>query len=280
MSSSYTISCERRPSTISQNTQEVPLIIATKRRCLLRHSGTADPGNESLRPGVIAERWPTEATLRRELSSATILPCVRSRLVVVVVLAAFLSVSLDGFAGTNVHLARFSESAATRAALGKIQWLLRHEPRGESLASAGLSVGSTSGSHWQPVRFVRVVSPAPRSGWKLAVSLIGKRGRNICLTIYKGRRNIAGGCAFGSLLRPFSAMTTTNGDQIAFSGLASDRVARLALVLANGKRLPVPLLDNAFLIVLPMRDHPLRLIAYDRSGTPIGGSRASIPRLG
>jgi len=215
--------------------------------------------------------------LRREASSVTILS-VRWRLLVVVALAAFLSVSVDGFA-SNVHLARFSESATKQSPLGKIQWLLRHEPRGESLASAGLSVSSTVGSHWKPVRFARLLSPAPGSGWKLAVSLIGKRGRNICLTIYDGRRKIAGGCAFGSLLRPFSSMTTTNGDQIAFAGLASDGVARLALVLANGKRLPVALLDNAFLIVLPMRDQPLRLIAYDRAGTPIGGARASIPKL-
>jgi len=218
--------------------------------------------------------------LRREASSVTIL-CVRWRLILVVALAAFLLVSLDGFAATNVHLARLSESASKQPALGKIQWLLRHEPRGESLASAGLSVGSTAGSHWQPVRFARALSPAPRSGWQLAVSLIGKRGRNICLTIYDGRRNIAGGCAFGSLLRPFSSMTTTNGDQIAFAGLASDGVARLALVLANGKRLPVALLDNAFLIVRPLwSQNPLRLIAYDRAGAPIGGARASIPKLG
>ena len=204
----------------------------------------------------------------------------RWRLVVVVALAAFLSVSFDGFAATNMHLTRLSESAAKPPPLGKIQWLLRREPRGEPLASAGISVGTTSGSHWQPVRFARLLSPNPRSGWKVVVSLIGKRGRNICLTIYKGRRNIAGGCAIGSLLRPFSAMTTTNGDQVSFAGLASDRVARLALALANGKRLPVPLLDNAFLIVLPMRDQPLRLVAYDRAGRSIGGSRASIPRLG
>jgi hypothetical protein len=204
----------------------------------------------------------------------------RWRLAVVVVLAAFLSVSLDGIAAANVHLTRFSGSAAKLPPLGKIQWLLRHEPRGEPLPNAGISVSTTSGSHWQPVRFARLLSPNPRSGWKVVVSLIGKRGRNICLTIYDGRRNIAGGCAIGSMLRPFSAMTTTNGDQVAFSGLASDGVARLALVLANGKRLPVPLLDNAFLAVLPMRDQPLRLIAYNRAGTPIGGSRASIPTLG
>jgi hypothetical protein len=217
--------------------------------------------------------------LRREASSVTIRG-VRWRLIVVVALAAFVSVSLDGAAAMNVPLGRISESATKQPPLGNIQWLLRHEPRGESLASAGISVGSTAGSHWQPVRFARVLSPAPRSGWQLAVSLIGKRGRNICLTIYDGRRNIAGGCAFGSLLRPFSTLTTTNGDRVAFAGLASDGVARLSLVLANGKRLPVALLDNAFLIVLPMRDEPLRLIAYDRAGAPIGGARASIPKLG
>jgi hypothetical protein len=205
---------------------------------------------------------------------------VRWRLIIVVALAVFVSVSLDGAAATNMRLARISESATKQLPLGKIQWLLRHEPRGESLASAGISVGSTTGSHWQPVRFARALSPAARSGWQLAVSLIGRRGRNICLTIYDGRRKIAGGCAFGSLLRPFSSMTTTNGDQVAFAGLASDGVARLSLVLANGKRLPVALLDNAFLIVLPITDEPLRLAAYDRAGAPIGGARASIPKLG
>ncbi len=204
----------------------------------------------------------------------------RWRLIVVVALAAFLSISFDGFAAANAHLTRFSDTAAKQPPLGKIQWLLRREPRGEPLASAGISVGTTSGSHWQPVRFARLLSPNPRSGWKVVVSLIGKRSRNICLTIYKGRRNIAGGCAIGSLLRPFSAMTTTNGDQIAFAGLASDGVARLNLVLANGKRLQARLVDNAFLIVLPVRDLPLRLVAYDRAGARISGTRASIPKLG
>ena len=204
---------------------------------------------------------------------------VRWRVVVVIALAAVLSVSLDGLAASSVRRSRSSESGTKQPLLGKIQWLVAHEPRGESLASAGISVGSTVGSHWQAVRFARLLSPNPNSRWKLAVSLIGNDGRNICLTIYDGREQIAGGCSFGSLLRPFSAMTTTKGDQIAMYGLASDGVARLSLALANGKRLSVPLVDNAFLITLPKPDQPLGLVAYDRAGAVIGGTRASGPNL-
>jgi hypothetical protein len=203
----------------------------------------------------------------------------RWRLAVVVALGALLSFSLDGLAAPSVHSVRSSGSGANQPAVGKIQWLLGHEPRGESLASAGISVGSTVGSHWQPVRFARLLSPNPHSRWNVAVSLIGKHGRNICLTIYDSRAQVAGGCAFGSLLRPFSAMTTTKGDQIAIAGLASDGVARLSLALESGKRLSVPLLDNAFLIAVPKQDQPLGLVAYDRAGAVIGGARASIPKL-
>ena len=89
---------------------------------------------------------------------------------------------------------------------GTIAWLFRHQPRGESLAAAHIAPLSLVGSHWQPTRFARVLVPDPVAGEKIAVSLIGKHGRNICMTVFLARSGF-GGCAIGLLLKPFNVST-------------------------------------------------------------------------
>src|SRR5258708_6130781 len=72
--------------------------------------------------------------------------------------------------------------------VGTIHWLFRHLPRGQSLSAAHIARGSTVGAHWQPLKFARVLTPDPKSEFRLVVSLIGKHGRNICLTLFDQER--------------------------------------------------------------------------------------------
>jgi hypothetical protein len=164
---------------------------------------------------------------------------------------------------------------------GTIRWLFRHEQRGQSLWAAGIPVGSTVGSHWQPVRFARVLQPNPRSSARIVVSLIGRRGRNICMTVVLPRTGF-GGCAIGMDLRPFSVSTAfglniTGGDGVVLAGLASDEVARMELFIAGGARRHVPLRDNAFFIRVTSKELPCNLVAYDTHGDVIGtGARSNV----
>jgi hypothetical protein len=157
---------------------------------------------------------------------------------------------------------------------GTIHWLFAHEPRGLSLAAAHVSLLSTVGSHWQPVKFARVIEPAP--GVKMAITLIGKRGRNVCVTVFlPNPEGGGGGCRFGLGLQPFTSMTlsglaTAPGGGSVVAGLASDEVVRMA-VFANGKQSrPVALVANAFVVRLGPSDYPANLVAYDARGLVIG----------
>jgi hypothetical protein len=158
---------------------------------------------------------------------------------------------------------------------GTIHWLFQHEPRGESLAQAGIPVGALVGSHWQPVRFARVLRPDPTKNIRLAVSLIGKRGLNICVTTFQARA-IGGGCAVGLTLAPFNAQVSIGSSRAPsalISGLAGDTVARMSLFLGTGNHLAVPLRNNAFAILAPRGEPTAKLVAYDRQGRVIGSSR-------
>ncbi len=160
---------------------------------------------------------------------------------------------------------------------GTISWLFRHELRGQSLAAAHVSLGSTVGAHWQPVRFARVLTPVPRSEATIVVSLIGKRGRNICTTVFLPKGGGVGGCAIGLSLRPFNVSTASGIDiapdgGVVLSGLASDDVARMVLFLPHDRKRAVPLKDNAFFIRVSGADYPATLVAYDNQGLVIGRS--------
>ncbi len=165
---------------------------------------------------------------------------------------------------------------------GTVHWLFAHEPRGLSLERAHISLLSTTGAHWQPVKFARVIEPA--RGVKVALTLIGKHGRNICLTLYLGATNTGGGCAFGRILQPFSEITMsgldvspTGGSVVA--GLASDDVTRMALFIHGKRWRRVALVDNAFFVRLEPSDYPANLVAYDAQGRVIGTSARPKPHV-
>lgn len=166
---------------------------------------------------------------------------------------------------------------------GTIHWLFAHEPRGQSLSEAHIPLLTTVGSHWQPVKFARVITPDARSHVKIVLSLIGKRGRNICMTVLFSSSG-GGGCAFGLLLKPFSWDESSHMDPncsncggITIAGLASDDVARMELFLPGNVHRPIPLKDNVFLVTVPLSTAAMNLVAYDKNGLVIGASSPPRP---
>ena len=112
-----------------------------------------------------------------------------------------------GLIGASLHRAQAAPPGPTHVQRevpnGTVSWLFAHKPRGQSLAQAHIELLSTTGAHWQPVRFARAITPDPHSQVKVVLSLIGKRGRNICMTVYLAYSS-GGGCAIGLLLKPFN----------------------------------------------------------------------------
>jgi hypothetical protein len=183
--------------------------------------------------------------------------------------------------GTRLHRAAASPPGPTHVQRqvpnGTVSWLFAHKPRGQSLAQAHIALLSTTGAHWQPVRFARVITPDPRSRVRVVLSLIGKRGRNICMTVYLGYSS-GGGCAVGLLLKPFNYDISSHMNpscpscsDIVVAGVASDDVARMELFLP-GRHRPVPLRDNVFVVTLAPSVSAWSLVAYDRNGLVIGRS--------
>lgn len=211
----------------------------------------------------------------------------RSRVTLVGLAAAF---SCGVLATLVVGLRHTSPAAAMpgptqverRVPNGTIGWLFQHELRGQSLAESNIALGSTVGAHWQPVRFARVLTPDPASKAKIVVSLIGRRGRNICMTVVLPRGGF-GGCAIGLNLRPFNGSTAGGvniagpGGGVVLAGLASDDVARMELFLPQGRHRRVPLQDNAYFVSVRAADYPANLVAYDKSGLVIGTTAATKP---
>jgi hypothetical protein len=161
---------------------------------------------------------------------------------------------------------------------GTVHWIFAHQPRGQSLAQARLPLLSTVGAHWQPVRFARVITPDPQNPIRVVLSLIGKRGRNLCMTVFYGYSS-SGGCAVGLLLKPFNYDISShmnpncsNCGGVVIAGVASDDVAHMELFLPGGIHKAVPLKDNVFLITLRSSDSSANLVAYDHAGLIIGRS--------
>ena len=186
-----------------------------------------------------------------------------------------------GLIGASLHRAQAAPPGPThvqrQVSNGTVHWLFAHEPRGQSLTDAHIALLSTSGAHWQPVRFARVIRPDPHRQVRIVLSLIGKRGRNICMTVYLAYSS-SGGCAIGLLLKPFnydisshmnpSCPTCSN---VIVAGVASDDVAHMELFLP-GRHRPVHLKDNVFLVTLAASVSAWSLVAYDHNGLVIGRS--------
>ncbi len=189
------------------------------------------------------------------------------------------ALALFGFGGQVGR--QQSAKAPTRVehhvAGGTISWLLRHEPRGQSLAVLPARARAHIKRH---VVFGRLIAPDPGRPLRVAVTLStsrhGGRATGICTWLVT-RGGFAGGCmvrailfARGPLADGTVGMENGSGEFATTSGLASDDVARIVAYLSNGQALSVPLADNTYVIDLPRSELPARLVAYDRQGRVIG----------
>lgn len=168
---------------------------------------------------------------------------------------------------------------------GTIGWLVRREPRGQSLEEAG-SARRPFAFPGTRVEFARVLTPDPQSHMRVAVAVTefgagevpppyAKPGEQIC-SFMISRGGAGGGCSPADVLfsrGPFTVGTSVEhgGNQYAIlSGLASDDVERMELFLATGERIAVPLKDNAYILAVARTKYPARLVGYDAAGRVIG----------
>lgn len=168
---------------------------------------------------------------------------------------------------------------------GHVSWLEQHVPRGQPLSvlptriRAGL-LGYRGGGPRSRVIFGRVLTPDPSQPLRVVVTLNASRHggppRGICTALVT-KGGGGGGCApypqtFATT--PFN-FTMSGGGAAQFNevdGIASDAVARITVLLANGQSLPVALRDNVFAGAVPVAHLPARLVAYDAQGRVIGAS--------
>jgi hypothetical protein len=168
---------------------------------------------------------------------------------------------------------------------GRIAWLEIHEPRGESLdvlpartqaTVLGRGDGPRGRLHTN-VLYGRVLTPDLDRPARLVVTLNahrpGGRAAGLC-TWFITPGGAGGGCApypdvFAQTLIPSTLTGGGSGAFVTVSGIASDDVARIEALLADGQHAGVPLQDSAFIVDLPRANLPVRLIAYDSAGRVI-----------
>jgi hypothetical protein len=170
-----------------------------------------------------------------------------------------------------------------------IGWIVRREPRGKPVPSGqfdSLWPGSGLAS------FERLIKPDPKGLIQVLVSIRNIRhGRkdktSLCVSLVV-TRGLFGSCGFldnpfprifGRRL-PFWIMSGggPGGDQYGIAtGLSADGVARMALFLANGERIPVPIRDNVYVVQFPFAACPAVLAAYDGEGRAVGFQRLPGP---
>jgi hypothetical protein len=161
---------------------------------------------------------------------------------------------------------------------GTISWLFQHEARGEPLPAdverlPGLGKGLVFG---------RLLRPDPQGFVRVALAIVDRpaggpgsfgTGRQVCET-FIGRGGASGSCSPAASLFAGGPLRLGVGgsgaDQFStFSGIASDDVSRIALYLADGSTVPVPLADNVFYVRAARASFPARVVAYDSAGRVI-----------
>jgi hypothetical protein len=164
---------------------------------------------------------------------------------------------------------------------GRIGWLEGREPRGDSLDVLPPRALSLGRRYRANLLFGRVVTPDPDRPIRLVVTLNASRpagpAAGLC-TWLATRGGAGGGCSpypdvFEHSLIPAGLMGDGSRAFVTLSGMASDDVARIEALLADGQRSAIPLADNAFLVDLPRANLPARLIAYDDEDRVIDVSR-------
>lgn len=169
---------------------------------------------------------------------------------------------------------------------GRISWLEQHEPRGDSIdvlpadlrgPVLGQRGGGIAGAPRTRVLYGRVLTPDPDRPARVVLTLNAHRpgGPPAVLSTWFVTRDSSGGggspypAVFHRTLIPSTLSGGGASEFATASGAASDDVAKIEALLADGQRTEVPLKDNAFMVDLPRANLPARLIAYDTSGRVI-----------
>jgi hypothetical protein len=166
---------------------------------------------------------------------------------------------------------------------GRIGWLDAREERGESLEVLPRKTGIL-GRREGKVLFGRVLAPDPDRPIRIVVTMNANRhfgsAAGLCImTVTRGGGGGGGCMAYPGTFddSPISAGVMGGGSGssafVTVSGVASDDVARIDALLADGQQAEVALRDNTYLVDLPRANLPARLIAYDSEGRVIGVSQ-------
>ena len=166
-----------------------------------------------------------------------------------------------------------------------VGWLARREPRGAPVPQAlrdilrpharppGLPATIPEPIGIRDGDFARIIQPDPADFLRVVVART-KAGRTCYYEVTRG--GVGGTCVSSDRLFrkvPFTPGQTYSGAGAQFvlvSGIASDEVARLEIVLGTGDVQRVALRDNAYVARVQRVKLPGRLVAYDAAGGVIG----------
>jgi hypothetical protein len=173
---------------------------------------------------------------------------------------------------------------AAPAVNGRIAWVERREKRGEPLSVLPTRLrhellGFRGGGGHDRIVFGRVLTPDPARPLRVIVTMNAHRhgGRiaGICTTTAFRGGGAGGGCApYPDVFAksPVTAGEFYGGSQqvVEVSGIVSDAVSRLRVLLANRQWVDVPLRDNTYAVELPIAHLPARVVAYDSLNRVVG----------
>jgi hypothetical protein len=176
-----------------------------------------------------------------------------------------------GFASTPSAAPPPAPAVEREVVGGTVGWLDAREERGEPLDALPEPVLRDLRRHLDTTVFARVLTPDPGRPQRVVITLNAHRPggdpAGLC-TWTLSRRSSSGGCTpYPAVFErgPFTYGTSGGGTGafLGVNGLASDDVARLEAVLADGQKVDVPLSDNVHAIDLPRAKLPALLVAYD-----------------
>lgn len=162
-----------------------------------------------------------------------------------------------------------------------VGWLARGEARGEPFDNRDRLIHAMG-----EIKFSRAIQPDPKLAFRVGLTVVeiideqyarpGSRGETwLCTSALSplAAGDLSGSC--GPLAtwfadRPLLTALPTMGQQFTtVTGVASDDVARLSLILHDGTRLEVALADNVFAEQVASVDFPAKLVGYDAFGRVI-----------
>jgi hypothetical protein len=175
-----------------------------------------------------------------------------------------------------------------RLASGRIGWLEHREDRGEPLDVLPPRPRTDVLGHPRPgvgsnVLFGRVLTPDANRPRAIVLTLNAHRpggpAAGICQWVVTRGGGAGGGCSpYPDVFRgkPLSTGMSWHGpgEFVTIDGFASDDVARIEALLADGERVEVAITHNVFLVDLARSSLPARLVAYDDAGRVVGVSHS------